>query len=582
MDSLAQQEPTGLVRARNPMVLLASFAAAVTLRNPLTERELIGLMRTRKAMLLQVAFAVAITLLVVLRWPGEARVELSGARSQQVFRLFGYGLLSLLILLGPAFPATTIVREKNRGTLALLLNSPMGRLSIYFGKLAGVLGYVLLLLITSIPAAAACYAMGGISLTGDLLTLYVILSLVAVQYTTLALLVSSYANSADSALRITYGLILVLAVVTMGPHLFLQGKSGLYPELAEWLRCLSPVPAVMELVGHGDVGAQGLVSASGVPGRYLLAASGTTALFMLGTILRLSHAMLDRSRPQGVITDQRALLGRLVRRLFFVVDPQRRKSGIGPLVNPVMVKEFRSRRFGRSHWMLRLIALCAVVSLSLCYATTMGTLDWGVETIGGIMVLLQVALVVLITPALAAGLISSERESGGWDLLRMTPLSGGTILSGKLLSVISILVLILVATLPGYLVMIWIRPETWAEISQVLISLTLMAVFALLSSAAVGSLSRRTAPATTTAYALLAGLCAGTMLIWIARDAPFGYSTVETVLTVNPLATALSLIEMPGFTQYNLVPGNWWFLGYGSAFCLVVLIFQTWRLTRPL
>ncbi len=246
-----------------------------------------------------------------------------------------------------------------------------------------------------------------------------------------------------------------------------------------------------------------------------------------------------------------------------------------------MVKEFRSRRFGRWHWMLRLIALCALLSLGLTYATTMGTIDWGVETIGGIMVLLQVALIVLLTPSLAAGLISSERESGGWELLQMTPLSAGRILRGKLLSVIWTLILILFATLPGYLVMIWIRPETWGQISRVLICLALTAVFALLLSAAVGSFFRRAAPSTTAAYTLLVGLCAGTMLVWLGRDAPFGHSVVEAVLTFNPLAAALAIIGTPGFTQYDLLPGNWWFLAYGSIFCLAVLVLQTWRLTRP-
>jgi ABC-type transport system involved in multi-copper enzyme maturation permease subunit len=231
--------------------------------------------------------------------------------------------------------------------------------------------------------------------------------------------------------------------------------------------------------------------------------------------------------------------------------------------------------------MLRLIAACALISLGLTYATTLGTLDWGVETIGGIMVFLQVALIVLLTPSLAAGLISSERESGGWQLLQMTPLSAGAILSGKLLSVLCTLVLILFATLPGYLVMIWIRPETWGQISQVLTCLLLTAVFAMVLSAAAGSLFRRTASATTMAYTLLVSLCAGTMLVWLGRDAPFGHSLVEAVLTINPLATALATIDTPGFTQYNLVPANWWFLGYASAFCLGALVVQTWRLTRP-
>src|SRR5207302_5673962 len=112
---------------------------------------------------------------------------------------------------------------------------------------------------------------------------------------------------------------------------------------------------------------------------------------------------------QGHITDDRHVAIRTARRFLFLVDPQRRSRGIGPFVNPVMVKEFRCRRFGRLHWLLRLIAACAVLSLALTYATTSGTLDWGVETIGGIMVFMQVALFVLITPSLAAGLISGER-----------------------------------------------------------------------------------------------------------------------------------------------------------------------------
>ncbi len=551
------------------------------MNNPIVQRELTSLLRTRKALALQVGLAAALSLLVVLRWPSDARMELSGVRSREVFCLFGYGILTLLILLSPAFPATSLVRERNRGTLALLLNSPMRPWSIYFGKLAGVLGFALLLVVMSLPAAAACYAMGGVSLVGDLGALYVLLVLVAFQYVSLGLLVSSLANSTDAALRITYGLVLLLAVVSMGPHLFLHGTGGRYAELAEWLRCLSPIAAVMELLGHGDVGSQGLISASGVAVRYVLLSLVTTALFMIRTVGRLNPRLVDRPRPQGVITDERPLLQRLFRRMVFVVDPQRRKPGIGRWTNPVMVMQFRSRRFGRLHWILRLVAACAVVSLLLTYAATMGTLDWGVETIGGIMVFLQVALIVLVTPSLAVGLISSERESGGWDLLRMTPLSVGTILRGKLASVLATLVLILFATLPGYLVMTWIRPEMWGQIYQLLVTLAWMAILALAASAAVGSLFSRTAPATTSAYVLLAALCAGTMLVWLGRDAPFGHVTVQSVLLANPLAAALSVIETPGFTQYNLVPGNWWFCGYASGFCLMVLVFQTWRLARP-
>jgi ABC-type transport system involved in multi-copper enzyme maturation permease subunit len=104
-------------------------------KNPIAQRELIGTLRTRKALGLQAGVAVVFALLVVARWPTDAQVELSCAQSQEVFRLFGYGLLATLILLVPVFPAATLVREKNQGTLALLLNSPMRPWEIYLGKL---------------------------------------------------------------------------------------------------------------------------------------------------------------------------------------------------------------------------------------------------------------------------------------------------------------------------------------------------------------------------------------------------------------------------------------------------------------
>jgi ABC-type transport system involved in multi-copper enzyme maturation permease subunit len=549
--------------------------------NPVLGRELIGLLRTRQAFLAQVGLALLFALLVLLRWPTDARVDLAGSQSRQVFRLFGYGLLTTLILLIPAFPATTIVREKQRGTLALLLNTPLRPWSIYFGKLAAVAGFAGLLLALSIPAATACFVMGGISLTGEVAVLYGVLFLVAVQYSALGLLVSSCAHSADSALRITYGLVLTLSVITLGPHLFFQGMPGILPVIAAWLRSLSPLPAVMEVLGHGDVGGQGLISAAGAPFQYGLLALTTTAGFALVTISRLNYTQFDRARSAGTITDERGLGLQLLRRLMFIVDPQRRTGSIGRFTNPILVKEFRCRRFGRSHWMLRLVAGSALLSLGLTYAATLGTLDWGPETIGGIMVLLQVALIILLTPSLAAGLISSERESGGWQLLQMTPLSTGVILRGKLLSVVWTMFLILCATLPGYVVMIYIRPALSAQIQQVLICLLLTAVFALFLSAAVSSLFRRTAPATTTSYVLLLGLCAGTMLAWMGRGAPFGHRTVEAVLTINPVAAALSVIKAPGFEAYALLPHNWWFLGAATACSMLVLGVQTWRLTRP-
>src|SRR5437764_1768576 len=177
--------------------------------NPIVHRELLEVLRTRKALAMQLGLAVACGLLVLVRWPTDETVDvLNGTRSQQVLRVFGYGLLAGVLFLVPAFPATAVVREKVRGTLALLLASPMSAVSIYLGKLGGVLGFTALLLLATLPAAAACSALGGTSTRGGVGLLYLVLAAVTLQVATLGLLVSARAQSIDGSLRTTYALVL--------------------------------------------------------------------------------------------------------------------------------------------------------------------------------------------------------------------------------------------------------------------------------------------------------------------------------------------------------------------------------------
>ncbi|WP_203328944.1 ABC transporter permease [Candidatus Laterigemmans baculatus] len=548
---------------------------------PIIHRELITILRTRKAFALQVAITLFFTLLVVLRWPSDARVELSGANSQQVFRLFAYGLLAAVTLLVPIFPATTIVMERRRGTLALLLNSPLKPWAIYAGKLAGVFAFAVLLLALSLPAASACYAMGGVSLTHQLVILYGLLLVVTLQYATLAMWVSSLTNSADAAVRVTYGCVLGLSVVSLAPFFFLQGGEGSAARVAEWLRCLSPIPAVMQIVGHGDVGMLDAGPGAPLASRFLLLAGLTTLAFAGLTIYRLQSNLLDRARSSGAITDDQTTGVRAARRVIFLVDPRRRTGHMGNWTNPVMVKEFRSRRFGRSHWMLRLVGGCAIVSLLLAFSVTTGGVQWEMETMAGPLVLLQAALMVVFIPSLAAGLVSHEQESGTWPLLRSTPLSPGVIVRGKLLSVAWPMLLMLSATLPGYAVMMYIQPTLWLQVVRALLSLALAGLLALMLSATVGSWFRRTATATTAAYIAVMLVFVGTMLVWLARDAPFGHRTVETVLTGNAMAAALAVFNVPGFQTYQLTPSSWYFTAGTIAVLAIVLRFRVWRLTRP-
>lgn len=549
--------------------------------NPVLGRELVSLLRTRKALAAQVALALAVAVLIVIRWPAEGVGDLNGAIALQVLRVFGYGLLTALLLVVPAFPATAIVREKVRGTLPLLLNSPMSVAAIYFGKLGGVLGFTGLLLIITLPGAAACDALGGSTSQGGVAFLYIVLIAAAVQVTTLGLLVSSRAQGSDGALRTTYGLVLAICVLPLIPHWLIPRDDPDMALLAAWLGSLSPAPAVMEAVGQGQAGLPGTEYSSGAVTRYLVVSVSLSVICAALTLARLYFTPLDRPRPAGVMTQDRSLGGQLIRRLIFLVDPKRRSGSTSLWMNPVMVKEFRTRRFGRSDWTLRMLALAAILSLALSVLAVVGALGWGIELIGGALVILQTLILVLFVPSLAAGLISAERESGGWGLLRLTPLTPAKIVRGKLYSVAWPVALLLAATLPGYLVLTTVKPELSHQIARVLTCMGLTAIFAVLVAAAASSMFRTTAAATAASYLIVVAVCVAPLLIWMGRDAPFGHRTVETALIINPVAAALRASDTPGFTAYQLLPMNWWLIGSVSVVLFVILIVRTRQLYRP-
>ncbi len=587
------------------------------LHNPIVQRELIGMMRTRKAIVIQASLVVLFTVLLLLRWPVDPIADLTGVKSMQVFKLFSYGILTALIFLVPVFPATSVIRERNSGTLALLLNSPMKPIEIYFGKLAGVMMFVMQLLILSIPSLAACYVMGGISMQQQVLPLYGVLILAALQYSTMGLMVSCLAGSIDSALKITYGLVLFMSVVVLGPHLFLQGETGTLATLASWIRCISPLPPVMDIIGHGDVGAQGMDTNVNSVTNYIILSLVTTAIFVMVALVQLNRRILDRAKSAGVMTHQMSTLMQRLRLIFYMgMDPKKRAPLIPGYVNPVLIKEFRSRRFGRVHWIIRTMVACVVISLFLAIQSTVFTEQWGVDIIGGIMVVLQVGLVVIITPSLASGLISSELESGSWRLLLLTPVNSRRILVGKLLSVAVTIFLIVLATLPGYIVLMVIDFTLVTQIWQVCVCLLMTCIMVLAISSLVSSLFRTTATATAVSFSIVIMIFAGTFLFWLGKGSPFNVETVEKALVINPLATALTIMGTPGFdaAEFTLlapqviwkaemqelwpavrvpleamgvqrvsipVSWNWVVTGGISLICFVLLYIRVKFLTRP-
>lgn len=524
-----------------------------------------------------IAVAVLSSLLVLMRWPTDATIDLVSQGSLQVFRPVAFAIAIAIMMLIPAFPATAFVTERRRGTLTLLLNSPTTPLQIYLGKLCSNVLLSMLIFSVSFPALMACFAMGGISIVGHICPLILVLLGMAIQYSAWGLWISIRSQSADASLRSTYAAVLALVVLSIGPTVLVGKLSGVSSFLAHWMTALSPIPALQQITGlQAQAGEIGI--STGWP-EFLIVSCLISIGLAIATLAKLDPLLLDRPRPAGKVLD--ASKSSWIRRLTYLVDPKRRKAGIPWWLNPVMVKEFRTRKFGRLHWLLRLVAAGGIVSLLLTVVAATGTVSWGVERIASSMVLMQVALLLLLGPSLGANLISAEVESGGWQLLRASPISPIRIIIGKLMSTVWTLLLLLLATLPGYVVMSYIQPAIGGQVGNVVISLVIAIVLVTSISACVSAFCRTTAVATATSYAILLTLFAGTLLVWLARGKPFGPLLVERTLLFNPAAIALAEMETPGFEQYNLTPLGW-YIGIGlSIVCIVILGYRTHRMTRP-
>ncbi|WP_055109111.1 ABC transporter permease [Paenibacillus ihumii] len=129
------------------------------------------------------------------------------------------------------------------------------------------------------------------------------------------------------------------------------------------------------------------------------------------------------------------------------------------LINPVMDKEFRLRmRSSRSAitvfvyvLVMGLLAMGIIYVMMSSGAGLSGRIDPGASRIMFYALsIAQLVLIAFMTPALTAGVISGEREKQTLNMLLTTQQSSSTIILSKLVSSLSFMTLVILATLPVY------------------------------------------------------------------------------------------------------------------------------------
>src|SRR4051812_32064992 len=184
--------------------------------NPVLSRELLVNLRSSRSFLLPAAYVSFLGLVVWLAWPsGQGGITLiSSGAAQSLFDLFFLGQFFLVAMVAPTFAAGTITGEKERKTYEMLLASPLEPMTILVGKLLSALGYLVILILSSLPLMILCFLLGGILLS-EIARAYIVLILAAGTFGLLSVACSSFFRRTSSALVVSYMVILPLAVVCL-------------------------------------------------------------------------------------------------------------------------------------------------------------------------------------------------------------------------------------------------------------------------------------------------------------------------------------------------------------------------------
>ncbi|BCN32231.1 ABC transporter permease [Anaeromicropila herbilytica] len=291
--------------------------------------------------------------------------------------------------------------------------------------------------------------------------------------------------------------------------------------------------------------------------------------------------------------------------------------------NPVYKKELKIsvRTIKTAMIILAYNMILAVIGLFVFYAsfdyksTIAGVVNYhNMMNLYEILSVIEFALILFIVPAITSGAISGERERQTLDILLTTKLTPLQIIRGKLASSISLILLIVVSSLPILSIVFSIGGIRIIDLIQLMMCIVVTAIFVGSIGLFFSVLFRRTTVSTVFTYGTVIFLVLGTIGIltgvYLIINVRIDTNVVEDaahriapnlgnmilMLLVNPAITLLSLFSnqfknkeflsdfLNNYGQCNRVVTEHWF-GISVTIQLlisIILIIMSARLLDPL
>lgn len=558
--------------------------------NPILRKEVLTSLRSPRTLAMSAAFLLGNLVIIWALWPDRGLQSLEADQARTLLAVLAAGQLLLVAMFAPAMTASALTIEKERNTFESLLATRLRPREIVLGKMAGSLTFLLVLVGLGSPMLASLLLLGGVGI-GQILAAEGVLVVTALFTGSVGLLISARSRRSYRAVIFTYAVLLVLCVVVALPKWLAGGRlmfaGGVTSaRVLHVLVSISPLQAMLSAI-RPDLPCRQTVGLWPSWAMYLVIAAGMVALASATIFHTLAEPFAPpRPRERLKVVERNKVL--TARSMFFLLffDPARRKPMTRRWQNPVAVKEFRTRPLLQPHWLLRAASLCAVISILLMLLVTLtvsSLVQQGSSQVGrmlSVVAALQVLAIALLGPALAAGSICGDRESGVWDLMRTSKLRSLTIVSGKAQAAIIPLLLLIAAVLPGQLILAYFGPGLAPRIVRVLTVVALTSVFTVALGMFFSAATSRTSRATAWTYAVIAAITVLSLLALAAGDI-FSAEVLRAVFTVNPVAAALDAAGEPSFQQYAIYEPFLVVMSVATVVLLSASAGLVWRLRQP-
>ncbi|TCK98699.1 ABC-2 family transporter [Natranaerovirga hydrolytica] len=229
------------------------------------------------------------------------------------------------------------------------------------------------------------------------------------------------------------------------------------------------------------------------------------------------------------------------------------------MINPVFRKELKiaTRSWKFAMMLFIYIGILAAIGLFI-FSQMLDSLAYssGYQEFTMLYVLLgylQFGLILFVVPALTAGSISGERERQTLEILLSTPLKSRSVLIGKLLSSLSTVILLVIASMPVLSLVFIFGGVTLLQLFGLLGYFIVTTIFIGSIGIFVSTVFKRTTVANVMAYGTLLMLSIGTMIFALIFILIYQRNTGYSISTTTPLPlNILYLNPIMGFSAVIL------------------------------